>query len=309
MSLFAAFCLTSCSEEEGTAPGGDSQPNVTIYKYTPALPYNADNDVLLRLVANDQTEEVFYLVEDTANYNTRYAQLGEAGYNQYVVENGDTAKIGYEKYEELDTLGNVVSSTDITSGSKAAEVIVTGLLGQNVITVVAKSGNSLKSAKTTFAGIRWKDVVEGTYNFANGNMQFLFGAESTETLLQVDEDDPTSFRFKDLFGPGYSMKFYSLPDYTNTDDNGDKYTFLRVPDQFTGIVYGSLGAFYIRDVGYWQGDDTFITEGGYESGMYEDYYCFFMVQLHNAAGSNYGYNYYDEFVPAGGEVKQLRDLK
>lgn len=297
MSLFAVLSFTSCSEEEGVEPGNDGQPLVTIYQYTPALPYNADNDLLLRLVPNNKVESVYYLVEDTAAYNARYAQLGEGGYNKYVVENGTEVALGYENYEVLDSLGEVVSTTPITLGGKACEVIVTDMLGLNVITVVAKGGSTLVSSKINFNGIKWKNVVAGTYYFSNPNMQFLFGAESAETLMQVNEDDATAYRFKDLYGEGFSMKFYALPDYT-AEDEGGVYTFLRVPDHFTGITYGSLGDFYVRDIGYWQGSDAWVTDNGYESGMYEDGSCFFMVQLHNAAGSNYGYNYYDYFVPA-----------
>ena len=48
-------------------------------------------------------------------------------------------------------------------------------------------------------------------------------------------------------------------------------------------------------IGYWQGDDSFITSAGYESGMYEDYSCFIYLQCHIGT-NNYGYKY-DYFIP------------
>lgn len=59
----AAFTLTACSEEEGTNPGGDGNPNVVVYQYTPSQPYNADNDITLRFATNNKVEAVYYLSE------------------------------------------------------------------------------------------------------------------------------------------------------------------------------------------------------------------------------------------------------
>lgn len=307
MTLFAAFSLVACSEEEGTTPGGDKNPHVTIYQYEAPLPYNADNDVKLRLAANNQVENAYYLAEPANEHDARLKELGEDGYNKYVVDNGTKINLAYPTYTETteDEDGEEVEgeAVEITSYGRSADVVITDMLGDYVITVVAQSGNTLTAEKINFTGIIWNTLAEGVYYFQNPNMQAISGMSATYTTLQVDNDNPTSYRLKDLWGAGYSMKFFALPDYEGEDEDG-VYTFLRVPAQTTGITYGSYGTFYIRDVGYWQNDDSFVTAGGYESGMYEDYTCFFMVQLYNVGGSNFGYQYYDFFIPSdGSEVK------
>ena len=114
------------------------------------------------------------------------------------------------------------------------------------------------------------------------------------TTLQVCTTDANLYRFKDVFGAGYSMKIVLLPDYKATDADGE-YTFFRVPRAETPYTYGSHGAVGVRDVGYWQGSDAWVTDNGYESGMYADYSCFVYVQYFVSAG-NIGYGY-DFFIP------------
>ena len=288
MALMSMFLFTACSEEEGTEPGNDKSPVVTIYQYEAQLPYNSDNDVNLRIVGNNKVETAYYLVETAEEYEARVAELGEAGYNQYVVENG--------------------TQLELDEDTRSADEMVTGLLGVNIITVVAKSGNTLTAKHIKFVGINWVDVTEGVYYFQNANTQFLYGATAAMTTLQVDDADPTSFRLKDLYGEGLHMKFFSLPKYQAEDEDG-VYTFLRVPDHFTGINFGSYGDFYVRDLGYWMGDDAYVTDYGYESGMYEDGSCFFLVQLHTAAGTNFGYGY-DYFIPlSDDEEEEVKSFK
>ena len=66
MGLLIAASITSCSEEQGTNPGEDSRPAVIIYQYAPGEGYNADNDIKLRISANSQTQEAYYLCELTS---------------------------------------------------------------------------------------------------------------------------------------------------------------------------------------------------------------------------------------------------
>ena len=60
-------------------------------------------------------------------------------------------------------------------------------------------------------------------------------------------------------------------------------------------MHSTLGPINVRDVGYWQGNDAFVTEKGFESCLYEDYRCFMYAQYYVSKGS-LGYNC-DEFVP------------
>ena len=305
MTLFAAFSLVACSEEEGTTPGGDKNPHVTIYQYEAPLPYNADNDVKLRLAANNQVENAYYLAEPANEHDARLKELGEDGYNKYVVDNGTKVNLAYPTYTETteDEDGEEVEgeTVEITSYGRSADVVITDMLGDYVITVVAQSGNTLTAEKINFKGIIWNTLAKGIYYFSQ---PALFGGkEATYTTLQVDNDNPTSYRFKDLWGEGYSMKFTSLPDYQDEDEYGT-YTFLRVPAQGTSYSYGSYGTVYVRDVGYWQGSDAWVTDNGYESGMYEDYSCFLCTNIYVAAGYLVSYTY-DDFIPMNGseEVK------
>lgn len=270
----AAFTLTACSEEEGTNPGGDGNPNVVVYQYTPSLPYNADNDVTLRFATNNKVEAVYYLSEPEADYNTHISEMGEAGYNDYVVENGTQVE-GIE-------------------GQSNVDVTLTGLMGTYYITAVAVSGNQKKAYTTTFTGLAWEDVVSGTYIFnAQPVSGSALGLPNTVTTLQVCTTDETLYRFKDLFGEGYSMKLNML-DLQGQDESGT-YRFFRVPEMATPYSYGSYGQISVMDIGYLQGDESFVTAGGYESGMYEDGSCFVMVAYTVSAGYLvYGYDY---FIP------------
>ena len=274
----AAFTLTACSEEEGTNPGGDGNPNVVVYQYTPGQPYNADNDITLRFATNNKVEAVYYLSEPEADYNSHLSEMGEAGYNDYVVENGTQVE-GIE-------------------GQSNVDVTLTDMMGTYYITAVAVSGNQKKAYTTTFTGLAWEDVVSGTYIFnAQPVSGSAIGLPNTPTTLQVCTTDETLYRFKDLFGEGYSMKINML-DLQGQDESGT-YRFFRVPEMATPysikLTDGNSYQLSVMDIGYFQDDESLVTAGGYESGMYEDGYCFVMVAYTVSAGYLcYGYDY---FVP------------
>lgn len=274
----AAFTLTACSEEEGTNPGGDGNPNVVVYQYTPGQPYNADNDITLRFATNNKVEAVYYLAEAEADYNSHIADMGEAGYNDYVVENGTQVE-GIE-------------------GQSNVDVTLTDMMGTYYITAVAVSGNQKKAYTTTFTGLAWEDVASGTYIFnAQPVSGSAIGLPNTPTTLQVCTTDPTLYRFKDLFGEGYSMKLNML-DLQGQDESGT-YRFFRVPEMATPysikLTDGNSYQLSVMDFGYFKDDESLVTAGGYESGMYEDGYCFVMVAYTVSAGYLcYGYDY---FIP------------
>jgi hypothetical protein len=268
--LFATVAMTSCVEEEGTVPGNDSSPAVTIYQYVVSKPLNADNDVAIRVAANNRTTEAYYLAEKTVDKNTRIASLGEDGYNDYVVSNG-------VKLSEI-------------SGESNADVTLTDLYGEYTITAVAVGDGKKTSAATVFNGLDWTTVATGTYYFFNTGR---LGVESNPATLQVCTTNDQLYRFKDVFANGYHMKI-NLLSLKGRDSYGE-YTFFRIPVTDTPFTYGTYGAVSARDIGYWQGSDAWITDNGYESGMYEDYYCFLYIQYFVSAG-NMGYGY-DEFVP------------
>lgn len=274
-ATFALTAFTSCNPYDGEEPGSDGAPVVTVYSYAPEQPYNPDNDVTVRFVTNNKAQEVYYLVEKAADFKANLESKGEKGYADYIQEKGT-------KVADLGANGS-------------ADITVTDLSGPYVIAAAAVSGGAKTVGSTNFQGLEWEDVVSGTYQFgASPNLIAACGLTTLPTILQKCTTDETLYRFKEVFGEGYSVKINLLPDYTATDADGT-YTFFRIKPQPTPFVYGDYGAAGIRDVGYWQGNDAFVTEGGYESGMYEDHYCFIYAQYYVPAG-NLGYGY-DYFIP------------
>lgn len=275
-SLFMAFLavatMISCTEDEGTEPGNDSNPAITLYQYSVSKPNNPDNDVALRFATNNRVSEVYYLAEKTEEREAYIKANGEDAYWDYVVEKGT-------KLTEV-------------SGASNIDVVITDLYGEYTITAVATSGGVKASAKTVFTGLEWEDVVAGTYQFSEVSAP-LSGVSSTPTVLQVCTTDANLYRFKDVFGAGYHMKI-NLINFKATDKDGE-YQFFRVPVAETPFTFKNYGNVSVRDIGYWQGNDAFVTEGGYESGMYADYFCFVYVQYFVEAGS-IGYDY-DFFIP------------
>ena len=141
MMILAVGGMISCSEEEGTNPGSDSRPNVVVYQFAPEAPYNADNDLLLRIAANSKVAEAYYLAEATTDREAHIASMGKDGYMDYVIKNGT-------KIEGL-------------SGASDSDVTVTGMVGEYTITVVAVNGNDRMATEATFTGLKWESVGIG----------------------------------------------------------------------------------------------------------------------------------------------------
>lgn len=269
LTCCVAAALVACTEETGSEPGNDPSPKVTVYQYPAPRPDNPDNDIVVRFAANRQTESAYYLVEKTSDAESRATSLGEEGYMDYVVSNG-------EKINGI-------------SGVSNADVTIRDLYGAYTVTAVAVGGTARTASRTSFTGLEWSNVTKGTYYFeAVPNLKL----PPASIVLQVCTTDKSLYRFKDVFGPGYSLKINIL-DLTGSDENGE-YRYFRVPVTETPITYGDHGAVGVRDIGYWQGSDAWVTENGYESGMYSNYDCFIYVQYFVSAG-NLGYNY-DRFV-------------
>ncbi len=266
--------LVACSEKLGTEPGNDPTPKATIYQYAPGEGYNSDEDVVVRFVSNGKVEKLFYLVEPADEKESFINENGEAEYAKKVLSEG------------LE-----VPSAELKSYNDT----LTGLAGIYAVTAAAVSGGETILSESVFYGLSWSTLSSGTYTFA---VLSDMGLAPAQTEFQVCDTDPNLYRFKDVFKPGYSLKIVALPEYTNTDDYGT-YTFCRVPVQDTGFSYGDYGAIGVRDIGYWQGDASYVTDGGYESCYYTDGpekgYLYIFVQYYVSAG-NLGYNY-DSYVP------------
>lgn len=281
LSLLAMLAFTACTLEEGTTPGGDSAPYVNVKQYEVTAPLNPDNDVQIRILANNKASDVYYLAEKSADKDAR--GLSADAYADYVVSNGTKATLEDDKQ----------------SGGKVVDVTLTDLYGEYTITAVAVNGNAKNVSSTSFTGLDWATVCEGTYQFGIATIGNLAGS-IVPTTLQVCTTNDKLYRFKDVFGEGHHLKINLLT--IKGENEGAAYTFFRIPAQGTGLTFKTYGEVSIRDLGYWQGSDAYITDYGYESGMFEDHFCFICAQYYVSAG-NLGYsmasgNDYDYFTPA-----------
>lgn len=271
IALMTSLSFTACEEEEGTAPGSDSNAVVTIYQYEAAMPYNSDNDTKLRFVANQKADKVYYIAEKSADVQSFIAQQGEDAYISHVVEKGTS-----------------ITLTDDNS----FDTYVTDLFGPYTISAVAVNGGNRSLASVDFIGLEWSDVATGTYHFANKYVVELLG-ESAPTTLQQCTTNETLYRFKDVYGEGFNLKFTTLPDTQDEDEDG-VFQKMRVAAQNTGLELGANGAIGVRDIGYWQGSDAWVLENGYHGAYYLDgSYAYLYVQYYVTAG-NAGYGY-DKF--------------
>lgn len=242
MMLLAVVVFASCSEDEGTDAGSDSTPKVTVYSYTTESPYNSDTDVRLRFAINNKVESVYYLAEKKADQESRLVSLGENGYNDYVVKNGTKA--------------------DFANGELTADVVLTNLLGENVITVVAVNGNTMTSASTEFAGVEWVKVKN-----AESQMN-IFTGESVETELQYAELIDR-YRIVDPWGTGVSIVF-------SWDGEGTNVVF-----DSSSIATGWMHPSY--------GEVTFNPSSG-NSGYFPEYDAFQFSGTWTVAAGSFGEN-------------------
>ena len=264
------MAFAACTEENGNEPGNDGKPFSTVYTYEASLPNNPDNDFKVRVTTNNKVEQIFYTVDPSSDI----AEISEAEMIQRVQDKGTQLELDVDSF----------------SGGKFKDFVVTGLFGAYTISVVSIGGGEKTLAQAEVFGLDWEDVCTGAYYIQN-NMQPIFETGALPTTLQICTTDDHLYRLKDVFGEGYSMKIQLL-DLFGSDEDGD-YQFFRVPPTVTPYEY--RGPISVRDIGYWQNNAAFVTEGGYESGMYEDYSCFIFVNYYDSEGSlTYGYNF---FIP------------
>jgi len=272
----AVVLATSCTVEEGTEPGNDSKPVATVYQYENTA--NPDNNIDVRVATNNKVSEIYYLAIPEAQFDSDMTSKGEETVKNEIVQKG--TKVALKD----------AASHDFT---------VTDLFGKYVIAIVATDGNTKTLTTTNFTGLDWETVATGTYKFANTDVAYVMETATKEATLQVCTTDETLFRFKDLYGEDKSLKFFYLKDYESADKYGHYY-YARVKTQATGLEYGTYGPISVRDIGYWQGDDSWVTDSGYNGYYYDEskevylYVQYFLSAL--SSGNNLGYKY-DSFVP------------
>ena len=277
-SALAALAFSSCEKDEyGTVAGNDKDPYVVVSVNNAVLPNDPDCDAFVRLTANNATTEVYYLAESAASKAAR--NMSDEAYADYVVANGQKASV----------------SSNAWDGSQGVDVIMKSLYGDNVISAVAVGNGKKQLYSASYYGYKWNTVATGTYQFGSGAIYNTLGARTKSgIMLQQSDDNPTQFRFKDLYMEGKHLRFNLLADEQREDEDG-VYTILTVPSQATGLNHATYGAMNVRDAYARYGDITYITEAGYEGGMYSDYTCFLFLSVQVAAG-NFGFGY-DFFFP------------
>lgn len=271
-----AVIFTACTEEVGMEPGTDGTPYVSLYTYLATEPNDPDTDAAMRVAANNKVDDLYYLAEATDSIESR--GLSGDAYADYVVANGT----------KLDLQG------DDFSGGKYADFISKNMKGEYTITVVGVGAGKKAVASTTFTGLDWVTVADGTYYFSQKAQDRLGVGASTTTSLQYLKTDSTLYRFKFIYGFGLSLQLRLTEEVG--DYQGDPIQYFRVAGQpLNGYTFGSYGTVSVRDLGYWQEDDSFAYDPDY--GCWIDpasNYCSIALQLFVSAGS-LGYGW-DEFV-------------
>ncbi len=270
MILAAAPMLWACSADEGSEPGSDPNPAVTLYTYTPEDEnLNPDNDVTVRFVTNNKVTSVKYLALPTSDIEATLDNGGEKALVSKVEAEGTT----------VDNLG----------GNSYADIVLTDLHGEYTVAAVAngaKLGN-----RVTFTGLDWQTVKEGTFYLNNQYVP----VESTEAALEVCTTNSNIYRIKDAFGADYSLKF-ELLKVTGEDEDG-KFTLFRVSSQKTPWKMGDKGRVFVYDIGYWQKNEAFVTsQTGYENYLYENGKVDVCLAWYYGAGTVFSYDY-SSFVP------------
>lgn len=268
--------LASCEKDKyGTDAGNDSAPNVVLKAFSAELPNDPDCDAVVRFAANNVTTDVYYLAELKSQKEER--NLSDEAYADYVVSNGTKLTVDKNPFD----------------GSYVADAIIKNLYYENIITAVAVGKGEKTVSSIAFTGLKWNTLCTGTYTFVNSFSKGLVGATKGDVILQQQDADKTQYRLKNLFGLGQNLNFFTIGK-TGSDKNGN-YQFVRIKAQSTGLTHSKYGAISIRDIGYWQGDDTMVTDGGFESRLYEDYNCTIYSQYYVSVG-NAGYQK-EYFVP------------
>ncbi|MDE6341710.1 MAG: hypothetical protein K2K93_05285 [Muribaculaceae bacterium] len=273
MTILAAMpLLWACSADEGSMPGNDPDAAVTLYTYAPTDPNNnPDNDVVVRFVTNNKATSVKYLLAPTSDITALLNNGGESALLSKVEADGKTVEgLGADSFADL-TLEDIHGD----------------------YTIAAVANGKILGNRVTFLGLDWELVKEGTFIYANKNI-FAAGYRTYEASLEICTTDDTLYRINNAFGEGSSLKMYLLDKFGK--DDGGKYQYFRVAPTNTGLVAGDMGNIYVRDLGYWQGNAAFVTDYGYESGLYEDGNAFFLIQSYVTAGSfGYEYSYFEPY--------------
>lgn len=169
VAVAGAFVMASCSDREGTEPGTDGQPVVTIYSLSVPSGYDSDVTCALRLVPNNQVANMYVFSEPQDAKTDFVAANGEQAYMDRVISEGTA-------YE----------------GGSDQNVIVANVLGYYTTTVVAVAANGARQAfENVFKGVQWVDGGTATVS------ENLAGLSGTVTVQR--QSDTNIFRVVGLY--------------------------------------------------------------------------------------------------------------
>lgn len=262
----AALVFAACAQIEGTEPGNDTTPYVGIYQYNPGGDYNPDNDIAIRITANNKVDEVYYLYEPVESYTSNLEAKGEAGYAEYVKANGVKADVQVSEFD----------------GAKVFSTVLTGIKGSNQIVVAGISSGASALASTNFVGLSWTVLAKGTFTSVSLDTRISLGPIAA-TLEKCDQIEGR-YRFPDLIAPGYHRVFETVGG-AQKDSGGDTFFTVRCANQEIGVEFGSYGMMSARDVATWQGSDDYLV---YNYFYPDDNYVCIWTQYNVSAG-NLGY--------------------
>ena len=178
IALVPAVFMASCSAEEGTEPGNDSNPVVTMYSYTAPEGYNPDQTAYVRVVPNNKVSKIYVLTELKADKEAFVAQSGAEAYVQRVVSQGTAY------------------------AAETQELVIEDLQGAYTITAVAEAANGARTAaEVNYKGIKWVEAgpawvqeniagLRGYVNVMRHDDENVFRVVGLYTQLDPDLGDP-----------------------------------------------------------------------------------------------------------------------
>ena len=144
--LTAMTMFIACKEEEGTYPGNDTEPAVSVFQLkAEGEGENPDCDAKIRIATNNQVTDVYYMVEKEETKAANLEKMGETGYMDYVIEKGQ--------------------KVDNISASQASDVLIKEAYGKNMITIVGVGKGKKVANEIPFFGIKWNPIGIGTFDF------------------------------------------------------------------------------------------------------------------------------------------------
>lgn len=178
-----ALPFASCQDEVGTVPGTDKTPVITVKQYEVSENDTPENDIRLRVYSNAAVSDVRYLAQ--LKEEKEKLQLNDEDYAKYVAEHGTKIDV---------------------KPSSAYDLLIKGLRGEYVISVVSQRNGGWQLSSVPFSGYDYKTL--GTYVFTGNNPIFKGGQDVQVEYSAIGN----SYRVKDIWSEGSYLVFSPKAD-------------------------------------------------------------------------------------------------